>query len=440
VFKPEYAGKTLKCKCGQPIKAPAAVPAGAPAAARQPGVAKQPAAAAKQSAALAAAPPTAQPAAVSSGGDEFSNLFAEAEAEYAVAPEPPPSPKSKPPIARPAAAAAGGGPVSPMLAYARTVSKPPPDDATKAAMVSDLYIPIALVIVGLVAYMFDAHLRGAHNAVEASIFVFVSCFLNLLLVFGALLAGVKLIGIGLGPLGPALLKVTAVAILPAAVGELIQWYSGIGFVAWGITLVMYYVMLYYLFDMDGGEIRIVTGIMWAVQFLLGMFILGALMSGVGFSAGSGSGSFKPRASVSKSMFSGAQEADDVPDDAQMSPGELDKWCEVEINKKAAFEAHEWLDPKFTSHQGLGWSKSEVRELTDKFVVGGARKIWCAAIENGEQGDVLCTRLIVEMPDDPAKRGRCLDIRDFAEKREEPSKDGNGKFITVMIHIIKPHRN
>jgi hypothetical protein len=403
----------------------------APVAAKQVAPAKQ--ATTKQAAATAVA---AKAEAAPDSGDPFGDLFAAADAEYEMAPPPTPAPASKPPIARTApvaaGAVAGGGekPTSPMLAYGRGrgVAKAAPDDATKAAVVSDLYIPIALLIVGLVAYLFDAHLLGAQNAVEASIFVFIMCLLNVLLVFGALMVGVKVIGLGLGPIGPALLKIAAIAVLPAALGDLIRWYSGIGLVAWGATLLMYYALLNWLFDMDGTEIYIVTSIMWVVQFALGILIIGLLMTGIGFAAVSS----RSGGAAMSGTFSGATQADDVTDDAKMSPSELDKHCENLITTNKAFESHEWLNPKFPNHQGLGYSQSEVRRLADDFVKAGAKKTWVAEIEDGEEGDVLCTRMLVEMPDDPKKRGGCLYVRDLFEGRD--SKDTNGKYITVMIHV------
>ncbi len=423
VFKPEYAGKTLKCKCGQSIKAPATAASLAPI--RQTAMATAP------------APNAPAAAAVSSGGgDDFSQLFGEAESEYAMAPEPPPSAKQKPPIARMAVATAtgGAGPTSPLLGYARAVSKPPADDATKAAVITDLYVPIAMIIVGLVAYLFDARLRGAHSPLEASLFVFVSCALNLALVFGTLMVGVKVIGLGLGAVGPALLKIAAVGILPAAVGDLILWYTGISLPAWGVTLIMYYLLLYYLFDMDGGEIRLVTGIMWAVQFLLGMFVLGALMSGIGFSvAGKTMGP-----GGAHSLLSGPSEAGFVPDDEKMSPAEIDKFCDDAIADKSATEAHEWLHPNTPSHVGLGWSQSKMRELADRFVIRGAKKVWTSGVEK-DNGDERCTRLIVELPQDPNKRNGCLSVRDNWEDRETGSTDSGQKYITVMIHENKPRR-
>lgn len=438
VFKPEYAGKTLKCKCGQPIKAPAQVPAAAAAAAAPAPAARAAAGApdrpARQSAAASTAPAKAATAAVD-GGDDFSKLFAEAEAEYEMAPEPTPAPTKKPPIARPAAAAAAGnaaaaGPTSPMLGYARAAVKAPVDDATKASIVTDLYVPIAMIITGLVLYLYYASLHPGTGAAQAAAFVLVSVGLNIALVFVALLIGVKVINLGLGPLHTALLKIAAVAILPVAVTNLIQWYTGLGFFGYGITLILYYILLFYLFDMDGGEINIVTGIMWAIQFVLGFFIMGALMTGVGMSSGK-----RPGPSVASSLLSGPSDADMIPDDATMSGTEIDKASQDAIDSKKAFEAHEWLSVNSPNHNGLGVPQSRLRKLADDFVIDGCKSVYCSAIDH-EGSDQLCTRLIVEMPTDPAKRSAILWTRDQFEGREERSKDTGGKYITVLINETK----
>jgi len=113
-WKPEYAGKTLKCKCGQAIKAPAAAPAPGSGAARQsaPAPAKK-AAPAKQ-------PAAAAPAAVSSGDeDDIADLFGSAQAQYEMAPPPTAPPPKRATVAAPAAVPGGGSP----LGYAGTSRK-----------------------------------------------------------------------------------------------------------------------------------------------------------------------------------------------------------------------------------------------------------------------------------------------------------------------------
>src|SRR5205807_1947255 len=121
-------------------------------------------------------------------------------------------------------------------------------------------------------------------------FVFIICLINVFLVFAALMVGVKLIGLGLGPIGPALIKIAAVAVLPGALGDLIHYYTNVGLLASGMTLVMYYGLLHWLFDLDGSEIYIVAGIMWFIRFLLSMFILGMIVSGMGGTVLGGGGS------------------------------------------------------------------------------------------------------------------------------------------------------
>ena len=113
-----------------------------------------------------------------------------------------------------------------------------------------------------------------------TVFVAITCTINLVLIFTALLFAVKLLDLGLGNIGPAMLKIAAVALLPAAIGDMIRYYT-FAFVAWPMTLLMYYALLYYLFQMDGGEVRIVVAIIWLIQTWLGFLILGLLFGSMG---------------------------------------------------------------------------------------------------------------------------------------------------------------
>ena len=125
----------------------------------------------------------------------------------------------------------------------------------------------------------------------------------------------------------------------------------------------------------------------------------------------------------------------MPDDATMSPKEIDKFAETSIAEKKAFDYHDWLSANYRNHNGLGVTQSRLRELSDDFTVAGGKSVWCAAIDH-QDDDLLCTRLIVEMPDDPAKRAHVLRVRDHFEAREDPSKDGGGKYITVLVNESK----
>lgn len=118
-WKPEYAGKRLRCKCGFAMVGPAAAPA--PAGGAQPP--PVPAAKAAAVAARPAAPAKAAPLPPLAGGDDFANLMAEAE-EYALAAEPAPAQK---PSARPAPRQAAGAPGQVSLAARIHGAHPPPN-------------------------------------------------------------------------------------------------------------------------------------------------------------------------------------------------------------------------------------------------------------------------------------------------------------------------
>ena len=109
---------------------------------------------------------------------------------------------------------------------------PASDEATKNAQITDYYAPIALIAAGLITYFFDARLFGIHNLIFAFFFVVIKAVINLVLVFTGLMIGVKLIDLGLGRIGPAMLKIAAVALLPGALGDIIGYYT-MGWVPWG---------------------------------------------------------------------------------------------------------------------------------------------------------------------------------------------------------------
>src|SRR5690242_2959202 len=88
-WKPQYAGRTLKCSCGAMIKAPASAPTGSPSAARRPAPAPAP---------VAPPPPDI------SAADEFERMLAGGYDVSSEEPAPPPPSNSRyKPVGAPAA-------------------------------------------------------------------------------------------------------------------------------------------------------------------------------------------------------------------------------------------------------------------------------------------------------------------------------------------------
>lgn len=406
-WKPEYVGKRLKCKCGFVMVGPPAAPARvAPSAAK----AAIPRAASTPPKAAPAAPPPPKPAA---DVDDFDALVAQAE-EYAVAEEAT-KPKTKPKPVRPAAAATAGGPTSPMLAYARAVPRKV-DDAAESAMVHDVYIPLALLVVGVLARFYDGYVRGLHNPAIMTVFVAITCTINLILIFAALLIAVKLLDLGLGNIGPAMLKIAAVALLPAAIGDMIRYYT-FAFVAWPMTLLMYYALLYYLFQMDGGEMRIVVAIIWLIQTWLGFLILGLLFSsmGLGLRASAHGGSVPLGSHGHLVVSSGISSSGD---DQAPGPDEL---AAKEIHDGTAVEFTQWI--KLDGHGVMHGTRQMALDRADKYYAAGAKAVWAMKIQKINPQMEVCHEMVVELPDKPAAR-KAVRKAIYGFDLPEPADDGS----------------
>ena len=404
-WKPQYAGKRLKCKCGfvmvgppaaparvssTPVKSPTTV-ASAPGSKAVSGPVQK---------AVTAPPP---PPKADEAGDDFEALLAQAE-EYAVAEEAT-KPKPKPVRAVAIGASAGGAgavalPASPMLGYARTMPRKP-DEAAARGMLHDVYAPLGLLVVGVLVRFLDAHVRGLHDPAIMTAFVMITCTINLVLVFSALLIGVKLMDLGLGTIGPALLKIAAVALLPSAIGDITRYYT-FGIVAWPMTVIMYYALLYFLFQLDGSEMWIVVAIIWLMQTWVSLLILALLFGvmGIGLrsSAHGGLSAAGPASSPTRMLFSGGGGASD----REKLPPDPDQLAADEIRDGTAVEFTKWIKPDM--HGVMRGTRQMALDQADKFYAAGAKSVWAMKIEKQSNTKLeICHEMVIELPDRPAAR-------------------------------------
>jgi hypothetical protein len=153
----------------------------------------------------------------------------------------------------------------------------------------DTYVPIALLAVGFVltvinfAWSMDAHSGAAvaGGVIGAVVKLVVGMVLMLV---GALLAA-KFAGIDFGPVGPAILKLAGLCLAPSAMGDLVTTLLGgdmaVAQVGWVVMAVVYYVLISYLFRLDGGQTVIVVFAITIVKVIM-FFVLGAaLIVGMG---------------------------------------------------------------------------------------------------------------------------------------------------------------
>ncbi len=434
-WKQEYAGRSVKCKCGHTMRAPAS-----PRAAGNIATGSVSITGATAPRSIPAAPPLSKPAAAAAPAIDALDDFerAVADGQYDIAPDPAPPPR-KPVAAAPVVttysslAAPAGGAVLGYAGPSRSRSHVE-EEVAKASRVADLYVPCALIVVGVALAFVDAYLKGFSSPIFSVLYVAATTIVNLVFVFGALLIAIQLLDLGLGPIGTATLKIIAVAILPGAVSGIIGHYTW-GLMSWSISLVVYYLLLFYLFDMDGQEMVIVTAIIFAVRFITSILLVVALAGWLGVhmaGAGSATGSSGLGGSGMSAIGSGDDgSATSSEESPEVTAAKHAKVMAAEIASGEAVEAREWLAPSHKNHAGSKMSNSVMLELANRFYKAGAKKVWAANVETKGQMEV-CAQFIVEMPTDPAARREVINVDDKINEVEQPSPDKGQQYLEVSL--------
>jgi hypothetical protein len=241
-WKPEYSVKRVKCSCGSVFVAPAK-------------------------------PEAAE------------------EDEYDIAPDPAAPPKPS----RPAPMAATQPPqAKPVVAYRsaapKAVARPGRmelDDPWEGDKFRNLYFPAALVVgaslfnIIVSAYFLKDASLGLRNA---SIKMAMSLLVEIPVMLLACVLAVKLLDAAFGPLGPAILKLSSIALAPDALQWLLiligLWIGGSGglsslnvggvlgaLLGWILSLVLYFWLFTYYFDMTVGEAYRLIILIWLIRMI-----------------------------------------------------------------------------------------------------------------------------------------------------------------------------
>lgn len=96
------------------------------------------------------------------------------------------------------------------------------------------------------------------------------------MLIGCLIAA-KLIGVGFGSLGSAMVKLPACFVVPAAIDLIVSSLTGFGLFGWGAGIFTYYIMLRLLFDLEEQETVLVIAIVWLTKLVIG-FAIGSMLS------------------------------------------------------------------------------------------------------------------------------------------------------------------
>ena len=143
----------------------------------------------------------------------------------------------------------------------------------RSYMLKQRKIPLAILGAGLCigAFLVWQEARG-HEAFGDLIFPVLGEILKQvmigvgLLVIAAFVAA-RVLGTSFGELGPAILKFAAIYVTPSALAELAGSFAGDGYwiVAIPVSLVLYYSLLVWLFDLDQFEAWVYTVIAWMIN-------------------------------------------------------------------------------------------------------------------------------------------------------------------------------
>lgn len=399
LWKPELAGRKVKCKCGHVMSVPQAW-------------APEPAA------------------------DDDAALYELAEMEFnaaatlppmvvaaaPVSPAPAPRKSARPGVAHPAAA----------LGYKRGPSAREREITDSLIdMTRDVYAPTGLLVGGLLIYVAYYALRYNLGATGIAATAF---GLGLMTAFkAAFLVGFALVvagplGVSFGGLWTAILKLAAIAVfcdgittwVDAGVAKMSGGFGsggafGPGIIGWPVALGIYWGLLIYLFSMDPGDSWMVVVILsvfdYIVKWVLGMILLGMILGWGGVSlpsAGPGIGGGKGGAS------SAAMEL-------------IERVNEGKDNG-ALREARRYITD---GHQAI------MTKFVDDWYTSGAKNVWFE-VSRDINGKTEPHGLVVELPTDKSRRAKCLAaIKAYYDEQKisydaEDLKDTGAQYLEVEL--------
>jgi hypothetical protein len=365
-WKKELAGKRVKCKCGQPVTVPAA-------------------------------PPEPPPEPEDDGLYDLAD--AAADAQKAVSKLPPKIVEA--PVAATSAAPArtsrGGVPLE--YRRARTAHELERDPARTIFDVKrDLYVPVVLIVVGAFLYIgyyaIEYHL-GTSAFVSTGMGLAIMTLLETVILVGFALFIANPLGVSFGPVGSAILKLAAIAILcdgittwvDGMVGKYTGGFGnsifGFGMIGFPIALAVYWGALIYLFSMDHGDSWTVVAILSVFYRIVRIVLLFLLLNfflhfgGIAVTLPSaGGGSVAP---VS---------ADPVSD-------EVDRATALNLMK----EARQYV---------IDFSRRAEASMVSGLYDAGSKNVWFM-LDRDLTGKTHPLCIVDELPNDKTHRAKCFDI-------------------------------
>jgi hypothetical protein len=194
----------------------------------------------------------------------------------------------------------------PVLAYSRLAPKRAgqaarfdPSDPFEGNKFKNLYLPLAL-IAGTALFNFLTEGLSSHNAtvgmVAASVQMVIKLVVEIPVMLIACLLAVKLLDAAFGPLGPAIIKLSAIALVPDAAQDLIILAAYVighasgnpreipvdtmlgAIIGWVLSLIVYFRLFIYFFDLELGEAYRLIIFVWFVRLFLGWLVIMVVLS------------------------------------------------------------------------------------------------------------------------------------------------------------------
>lgn len=410
-WKPELAGRKVKCGCGQVMTAPAKAPAPPPV---DPDAELDIFALAEEQ--PVAAPKSSPRAGVTATGDGLAPVtFPTAARATATRAAAAPAPRS------PAPGAIGRG--TP-LGYA---TGPTNRDRERASidntieMFRDVYAPIGVLLAGLIVYVGYYAVRYSLDPSEVAVTavglsIMTAIKASLLIAFAFLMAGP--LGVSFGGIWTAILKLAAIAMFSDAVTTLVDAGmdkiaagTGMGMmVSFPIALATYWILMIWLFAMDAGDSWMVVICLAVFDFIvrtvLVIVLLNTVMgwSGVTVPVPGGGGGAPVGGAVDVQMFTELQE------------------------QNLLAEATEFI---------AGGRQAALKDHVDNFYAAGAPKVWFELGYTAERKP-FAQSLVVEMPKDKAKRDAILVaakaylVAVELDDEDDPLTDDGARYLFLSV--------
>lgn len=318
--------------------------------------------------------------------------------------------RTAPTRAMPVASGAGGAAAiapgaSPMLGYAgRTPAASSASAEALAGEMQNLKWPIVMTILGLLmGYGF--WIWTGLSPAKAAIALPVALLIDMVLIIIGSLAAVKFMEISLGSPAEAILRLCAVALVPGYVASFINYTIPFGmFLSFFVSLGIIYVMLAWFFDLDTGEMMGMAGMITVVRCFAGMFLtiylLGSFFDGTRVGGGGGSASGGMFASI---MGGG----DDIDTDTSTPAGKMNKRAQDWLNSINTEEGKKWLAGG-NDRQIVNLNHDTSIKAVNDLYAAGAKVVHIANLT--KYATMLqADKLIVEWPTDPAVRARILAV-------------------------------